>query len=111
MVLNDESENPAVCGGCISFTCMVNSSTTAEIHQNGNLCQRFAQRGLVELKDCPDLEISLMSAAPDPENDRLTNFLLEGRQCFSGGMENSDIECTDDSTTDSLQLQVDSKSS
>ena len=112
MVLNDESENPTVCGGCISFTCMVNGSGTAEIHQNGNLCQAFLRGGPEGPENCPDIEISLVSAVTDPENDRLTIFLLEGRQCFLRGMGNSDIECTDgSSTTDSLQLQVDSKSS
>ena len=111
-MLNDETENNTVCGSCISFTCVANVTNIITIYQNHVLCQSFERAGeTVVPGDCPDLEFDVVSSKPDPTDPVLTIFVLEGRQCFFGGMNEIDIECSDvRDNSENLKLQVNSKS-
>jgi hypothetical protein len=110
LFVQEESENPAICGRCTTFICMANDTNIVEILQNDTLCQTFERDNKFQGPDeCNNLELALINATVDPNNKFLTIFVIEGKQCFQGERNAINIKCADATmNSKSLQLGVDS---
>jgi hypothetical protein len=99
----------AACGRCISFFCVASGTNIATIFQNDVRCISFEQNGATEYSACEGLSIETYSVMPDSSNPFLTTFVIEGDQCFQGGINEVTIECVDAlQNSNTSELRVDS---
>ena len=99
-----------VCGDCIEFSCVANDTNSASILQNGTLCQVFERSGPTASNNCTELSITSYEIQRDQKDSRLSDFVVHGRKCYQGEINEIEIKCVDASfTTKTLSLQVNSK--